>query len=182
MDFRKIEFRLANDNDIEDIMRIETSSFDLEICEKSEVFLERINVFHKGFFIMEYGNETIGYLSSELWEYKDDIAEKDFKLGHSIKESHRNNGTELYISSMGVSPKYRGKQLGKLMFEEFSKYIVTTNNNLKSIILIVSEKWKRARKIYKDNSFQEILRIESFFEYNKQSDYNEDGIVMRKYL
>ncbi|WP_432402254.1 GNAT family N-acetyltransferase [Wukongibacter sp. M2B1] len=182
MDFSKIEFRLANENDIEDIMRIETSSFGSEICEKSGVFLERINVFPKGFFIMEYGNEVIGYLSSEIWEYKDDIAEKDFILGHSIKESHRDKGNELYISSMGVIPKYRGNKLGKLMFEEFSKYILALNKSLRTIILIVSEKWTRARKIYKNNGFKEILEIERFFGYNKQYGYNEDGIVMRKYF
>lgn len=167
MDFRKIEFRLANENDMEDIMGIETSSFKLEICEKSEVFLERIDVFPKGFFIMEHGNEVIGYLSSEIWKYKEDIADKDFTLGHSIKESHNNNGTELYISSMGIIPKFRGKQLGKLMFEEFSKYIVTTNNNLRTMILIVSEKWTRARKIYMDNGFREILQIKDFLNITK---------------
>jgi len=178
----KVKFRIANEDDIEDIMKIEKSSFSLEICEKRDVFLERMQVFPQGFFIMEYDRKVIGYLTSEIWEYKSCIDEKYFMLDHSIKEVHNINGTELYISSMGILPDFRGKELGKLMFQNFSDYILTINKNLKTKILIVCESWKNARKIYISNDFKEILVLKDFFKSNKQKPYSESGIVMRKYL
>lgn len=182
MNFGKVNFRISNKNDIEDIMLIERASFPLEICEKRDVFLERIEFFSEGFFLMEYNKKVVGYLSSEIWEYKKDIDEQDFMLGHSIKKAHNINGTELYISSMGILPNFRGKELGKLMFQQFSQHILATNRNLRTKVLIVCENWRNARKIYKNNGFQEILVLKGFFKSDKREAYGENGIVMRKYL
>lgn len=174
------KLRVATEKDIKDIMKIETSSFSLEICENEDTFLERINTFSDGFYLMEYNNSVIGYIGTEIWEYKEETDNKYFTLGHSIKETHNPNGNELYISSMGILPDFRGKGLGKVLFQDSINYIINKNKNIKSEILIVSEKWDNARKIYKKNGFCEILNVKDFFVYN--NDYKENGIVMRKYL
>jgi len=171
--------RVATNNDLEDIMDIEVLCFESEICEKEDVFLERIEVFNDGFYVIEQKDIVVGYISTELWEYKEKIDSKWFELGHSISEIHNPNGAELYISSMGVLPSYRRKGLGKILFKKSIDLIIKKYNNIESQILIVSEKWDGARKIYKQNNFFELMEIEGFFEYN--NNYKENGIVMRNH-
>lgn len=182
MEITDIVFRTAREDDIEGIMHIETASFPKEICEKKDVFLDRIRVFQDGFYIMEYQGRVIGYLCSEIWDYKERINETDFVLGHSIRKIHDPKGNEVYISSMGTLPEFRGMRLGKLMFEEFSKYIIKKYKKLKSKILIVSENWHNARKIYVENGFEEIAIIKDFFYYNNVDTLKEHGIIMRKFI
>lgn len=182
MVLNKIRFRNACINDIQSIINIEYSSFSETICETEDVFIERIKLFSDGFRIMEYDNQVIGYICSEIWEYKDRVTLESFILGHSINEQHDPKGEEAYISSMGLLPSYRGQGLGKLMFEDFTSYIKAMFPNIKSIILIVSEKWTSARKIYENNGYKEIKIIKNFFSYQEKKVYYEDGIVMRKKL
>ncbi|AKL95734.1 GCN5-like N-acetyltransferase [Clostridium aceticum] len=171
--------RVATNKDLKDIMKIEFSCFKLEICEKEEVFLERIEIFNDGFYVVEKNDTVVGYISTEIWEYEEKIDSKWFDLGHSISQLHNPNGTELYISSMGLLPNYRGKGLGKEIFLKSTDLIVNKYNNIKSQILIVSEKWDSARKIYKQNNYIELMKIENFFKY--KNNYKENGIVMRKH-
>lgn len=180
MEITDIVFRTAREDDIEGIMNIEIASFSSGICEKKDVFLDRIRVFRDGFYIMEYQGRIIGYLCSEIWKYKEKVDETDFVLGHSISKIHDPKGNEVYISSMGTLPEFRGMGLGKLMFEEFSIYIIKKYEKLKSKILIVSENWYNARKIYVENGFEEIAIIKDFFYYNNVNTLKEDGIIMRK--
>ncbi len=170
--------RRAELKDIEKIMKIEKASFDPESREDKAVFIERLNTYSEGFYVMECKNEIIGFICTELWMYKDEVLESDFELGHSIADMHRDQGTELYISAIGISPKHRGRGAGKMLFQEGVKRILEDNANIKSQILIVSEAWKNARKIYKKTGFREVLRITDFFE-NKLGE-KENGIVMRK--
>ncbi|WP_430884398.1 GNAT family N-acetyltransferase [Fusibacter sp. JL216-2] len=174
------EFRLrhADLKDIDKIMRIEKASFDPESREDKSVFIERLDTYSDGFFVMESEGEIIGFICTELWVYKDEVVEGDFELGHSILDMHSDQGTELYISAIGISPKHRGKGAGKMLFQEGTGRILKDNPNIKSQILIVSEAWKNARKIYKKTGFREVLRITDFFE-NKAGE-KENGIVMRK--
>lgn len=171
------KIRTAHEVDINHIMNIERACFSLDICENQSVFLERIRIFKDGFYVLEFKGSIIGYISTEIWDYEEEVKEKQFRLGHSIKSVHNEKGNELYISSMGILPEFRGSGLGKTLFQEATDSILKKNKNLKSIILIVSDKWYKARDIYKKNDFDEILTIRGFFEY---SNYKEDGIVMRK--
>ena len=50
--------------DIDAIMNIEKEAFAEEIQESKDVFLERIEIFPDGFFILEENNKKIGYFSS----------------------------------------------------------------------------------------------------------------------
>lgn len=178
----KLIFRNATVKDISSIMTIEYASFSEIICEEEKVFIERIRIFPDGFRVMEYNGEIIGYICSELWEKANKVSVELFTLGHSIKDQHKVYGREVYISSMGLNPKYRSLGLGKTMFDEFIKHITTKLANIESIILVVSEKWAHARRIYTSNGFREIDVLQRFFCYSIDRPYYEDGIVMRKHL
>jgi ribosomal-protein-alanine N-acetyltransferase len=143
---------------------------------------ERTIVFPEGFRIMESEGKSIGYICSEIWKKAIIISKDLFDLGNSIRKHHYANGTELYISSMGILPEYRGKGLGEKLFEDFLAYITGTYPCLESIILIVSEKWLNARKVYIKNGFHEIAIFEGFFSYTDREHHSENGIVMRKEL
>ncbi|HYE09650.1 MAG TPA: GNAT family N-acetyltransferase [Patescibacteria group bacterium] len=182
MNIGKITYRNANIKDISSIMEIEHSSFSSVICEDKAVFIERIMTFPDGFRIMECDDVIIGYICSELWERKDVFSEKHFTLGHSIKKRHKSHGREVYISSMGLNPEYRSLGLGNTMFNEFVKHITHKLAHIESIVLIVSEKWSKARRIYAGNGFKEVDTIKGFFYYDFEKPYYENGIIMRKNL
>jgi ribosomal-protein-alanine N-acetyltransferase len=178
----KITYRNANINDISSIMKIEHASFSEIICEDKAVFIERIMTFPDGFRVMECDDVIIGYICSELWERVNGFSEEHFTLGHSIKKRHKSHGREIYISSMGLNPEYRSLGLGNTMFNEFVKHITSKLAYLESIVLIVSEKWSKARRIYTTNGFKEIDTIKGFFYYDFENPYYENGIIMRKDL
>jgi ribosomal-protein-alanine N-acetyltransferase len=182
MNLNILKFRKANEKDISSIMQIEKLSFSSEICENEDIFKERISIFPEGFIIMTYNERVIGYLCSELWKYKYKVEAENFILGHSINKFHNNNGNELYISSMGILPQYRGKGMGRVLFENSLDYILERYKNLKTAVLIVSKKWENAIGIYRKNNFKEILVLNSFFKYHNLQKNYEDGIVMRKYF
>ena len=182
MNINDIKFRTAEENDIDYIMEIEQSSFSKSVCENKDVFLQRIKTFKEGFIIMEYYNKVIGYICSELWEYREEIDKDKFTLGHLIKESHNANGDEVYISSFAILPEVRGYGLGKMMFEFFIKHITKVVKSQKSIILIVSEKWTKARKIYINYGFEEVSIINDFIDNKDIEPFKEKGIIMRKLL
>ncbi len=182
MNINEIKFRIVEKNDIDYIMEIEQSSFSKIVCEDKDVFLQRIETFKQGFIVMEYDNEVIGYICSEIWEYSENVDRDKFTFGHLIKDSHKTNGNEIYISSMGILPKVRGYGLGKAMFEFFIKYIPELVESPKSIILIVSENWKNARNIYINNGFKEICTFNEFIDYRHVPPFKENAIVMRKLL
>ncbi len=182
MNINEIKFRIVEKSDIDYIMEIEQSSFSKIVCEDKDVFLQRIETFKQGFIVMEYDNEVIGYICSEIWEYSENVDRDKFTFGHLIKDSHKTNGNEIYISSMGILPKVRGYGLGKAMFEFFIKYISELVESPKSIILIVSENWKNARNIYINNGFKEICTFNEFIDYRHVPPFKENAIVMRKLL
>ncbi|MDP2215792.1 MAG: N-acetyltransferase [Methanolobus sp.] len=171
----KISIRNAEPGDIEKIMHIEHESFQEHIRESRDVFLDRISAFREGFLVMEICEDICGYISSEIWDYAENITATSFTLNHRISETHTTTGSELYISSIGILEKYRGKGYGNLLFTELScrmieKYVIS------SMILLVSASWDAARKIYEKNGFEEMCRIPGFF------DKVNEGIVMRKHL
>lgn len=178
----KTTYRNAAPQDIIHIMKIEQSAFPSLICEKKSVFAERIKIFPEGFRIIEIEGSAAGYICSELWTMPEKITHNLFTLGHSIKKQHNPKGKELYISSMGIISEHQGKGLGKALFEEFLSYITKEFKCIDSMILIVSEKWINARRIYSSNNFKEICVLENFFAYGCNEPYYENGIVMRKKL
>ena len=170
--------------EIDQIMAIEHDCFDIGIIENKQVFLERIQTFPQGFLVVKNPKDqkVIAYISSEIWHEKPLplYTMNEFKLGHSIKSSHHLNGSEIYIASMGVLKSERGKGLGDLLFKTLLSTLKQSYPNLFSAILIVSTDWPHAQKIYQKNGFQEIGRLDAFF--NPRLDLFFDAIIMRKIL
>lgn len=182
MNINNLKIRNAKINDIEKILEIEHNSFAKNICEDKQVFIDRIETFNKGFLVAEYENEIIGYICSEIWTYNETIKENSFLLNHSIKESHKANGDELYISSFAISPKARKYGIGKILFNYLIDNVDKLVANPKSLLLVVAENWTSARNIYIKKGFHEICILKEFFDYNNIEPFKADGIVMRKLL
>ena len=173
---KKILIRNATVSDIGHIMDIEHESFCESVHEDIAVFRDRITTFPDGFLVLEVEGHVCGYISSEIWNYSQNIREDMFYLDHSINKVHDVTGSELYISSIGILKRYRGKGYGKLLFSELSRKI-TEKYTISSMILIVSAQWIAAKRIYENDGFREIKRIHGFFDDVTHS----DAIVMRKY-
>ncbi|TQD28310.1 N-acetyltransferase [Methanolobus vulcani] len=173
----KISIRNTEKEDIEGILSVEHDSFHPNIAENADTLLERIEVFPNGFLVMEINGEIAGYISSELWDYSENIDTEKFELGHSITETHRYDGKELYISSIAVLKMYRGKGYGDALLSELISNICN-KYGISSIILMVSVNWIAAKRIYEKNGFHEIQVINGFFDDDERS----DSIVMRKQI
>lgn len=132
MNDNQISLRTATENDIADIMKIELSSFERGVYEVKEIFSERVEIFPSGFYVLQINSKLSGYVCSEMRNYKAKITAEDFTLGHSIKEAHNPQGSELYISSLGVLPSLRGKGWGNTLFSEFLQRMLIKYNNLSS--------------------------------------------------
>lgn len=182
MNINNLKIRNAKINDIEKILEIEHASFDKNICEDRQVFIDRIETFNEGFLVAEYENEIIGYICSEIWPYNENLKESDFLLNHSIKESHKTNGDELYISSFAISPKARKYGIGKILFNYLIDNVDKLIKEPKSLLLVVAENWTSARNIYIKNGFLEVCTLKDFFDYDDIEAFKADGIVMRKLL
>jgi ribosomal-protein-alanine N-acetyltransferase len=172
------QIQKAIPNNIDQIMNVEYDSFDVGIVESQSVFQERIDTFAEGFLVIKNDQKIVAYISSEIWPEKSLYTVNDFKLGHSIKSSHHLNGSTIYIASMGVLKSERGKGLGDLLFKTLLTSLKQSYPHLSSAVLIVSTDWQHAQKIYQKNGFQEIGRLENFF--NPSSDLFFDAIIMRK--
>lgn len=178
--------RQAFVSDIQDIMNVEAEAFVTPIREKEEVFVERITVFPQGFFVLidEDTNKVCGYFASERWESYA-LTSDDFLLDHSARERHKNNGSYVYISSMGILQAYRGKGLGTYLFTESCNTLAKTLTDVKAFVLLVNEQWKSALKIYREYGFVQKGVLEKFFpQYQTQTGVVcvGDGIVMEKVL
>ena len=171
MNIDNLKIRNAKIDDIEKILEIEHNSFAKNICEDKQVFIDRIETFNEGFLVAEYENEIIGYICSEIWPYNE-----------NIKESHKANGDELYISSFAISPKARKYGIGKILFNYLIDNVNKLVSNPKSLLLVVAENWISARNIYLKKGFIEICILKDFFDYGNIEPFKADGIVMRKLL
>jgi len=149
-----LTFREAKMSDIDNIMRLESLCFNQYTQESKSVYENRIRYFPQGFIIVETDNVFCGAVSSEIWNYKDIVTEKDFTLGHSIKNQLDLNGNELYVSSIGILPKYRNNGYGKQLFNELIHHVKTIFPNVTKGILLINETWVFAMKIYQDFGFQ----------------------------
>jgi [ribosomal protein S18]-alanine N-acetyltransferase len=165
---------------ISEIMALEVQGFQAGILEAEDVFLERIRVFPDGFLLLKDQDTDglIGYISSEIWQRDASFNVQKFNLNHRITDTHCVDGTELYISSMTIDPKYRGFGMGKILFQACVERQTHIYPQIKSLILLVNETWHQAREIYTDYGLEEIARLSAFF--TPAQGYAQDGIVMRK--
>lgn len=172
-----IRFREAASSDIGTIMALERACFNRDTQESEQTYLERIDAFPQGFIVMETGGEFLGAVSSELWNYKPAIDRDSFALGHSIKKQLTLAGDELYISSIGIFPRYRTYGYGKLLFRELINRVTGSFPCVVKGILLINEEWRGARKMYATNGFYDAAVLDGFFTSNNGTKTN--GIVMR---
>jgi ribosomal-protein-alanine N-acetyltransferase len=168
---------MATTADIHNIMLLEKACFNKFTQESEDVYLERIECFPQGFMILENNDTFIGAVSSEIWTYSPTITVNTFSLGHSIKQQLNISGGELYISSLAVFPEYRNNKYGKRLFYGLIDNIKKYFKQVKTIILLVNEKWVIAQKIYLQNGFKEIASFNGFF--TEEDCSRSNGIVMR---
>lgn len=172
--------RPALSGDLPAIMVIERESFLPGVVEGEEVFRERIRVFPEGFLVLEVPGSTgpVGYVCSEIWDGTEKLSAGLFEMGHAVEQRHRPRGRVLYVSSTGLLRSARGRGLGHLLFSTLVSRVRLARPDVTSIVLIVSEAWTAARRIYASEGFVEVLRIDGFFQ--PVGGRREAGIVMRR--
>jgi ribosomal protein S18 acetylase RimI-like enzyme len=165
-------------HDLDQIMEMEAKGFAPGNTELREVYELRIKTFPQGSLIAYSGSEYAGCIFSEIWKELPLPVVEHFALGHDILERHDPVlGTELYITSMTISPAFRGKGLGSQLFLGCIDRAATAYPQLTSALLLVNETWVQARAIYEAAGFREVVRFKNFF--NPDGRPYEDGIVMR---
>lgn len=167
-------------NDLSKIMKLEKLCFKGSVVESKETILERISYFSDGFLVTTNDKDITGYISSEIWNIKNEIAKSNFELNHKISEKHDLNGNTLYISSFAINPNYQGKGIGKLLFNSLYEKIKENYPSINNSVLVVSENWIPAKNLYEKQGFYEILKLSNFF--NPTPNQYETGIVMKKNL
>lgn len=175
-----LEISQACLDDLDEIMALEHKGFAGGIIEEKAVFAERIRHFANGFFLgrESQSHTLIAYLSAEIWPYQEQVDPARFSLNHSLAEAHDETGGELYISSMTLDPAYRGRGIGRELFEGAIASLRDHYPQLQSLILIVNATWLPAQAIYRGYGLGEIGRIRGFF--TPEASAPQDAIIMRK--
>jgi len=171
--------RPASPQDLPAIMRLERAGFAPALREREAVFLERMAAFPEGFLLLEErtSRQVLGYICSELWDFEETPDPARFALNHSAGRHHCPTGTELYLSSMTIEPRYRGTGLGAFLFRHCIAR-QTERFALRSVILIVNETWTQARQLYLRSGFRDCGRIEGFFPAPQRTPHA--AMMMRK--
>ncbi len=171
--------RNATLSDIEGIMTIEQLSFEPAIMESRAVFEERLSIAPDCNMVLcsKVDGAVEAYLSAEIWS-KNCVSPEAFALNHSPEKKHNPNGSLLYISSFALAPHLRGKKisfegktggLAKRFFSKALETLITTHPNLKEIVLLVHQDWKKAQHIYTSLGFQQVKVLTSFEDFNGKS-------------
>ena len=173
-----MNIRKALPSDIDDIMKVECSSFIKEIHEEKSVFIERIKRCPDLFLIFEENGEVAGYLSAEILNSIPKTSE-ELKLGHlpSVSKNNDNSNSYIYISSFALLPSFRGGGKGKQMWNRSVNYF-SESLNISHFLLLVNEEWKGAYHIYESSGFKTINTFPSFFFSNEKG--SSSGILMEK--
>lgn len=166
---------------LDEIMALEQLGFDPTIQEERSVFEERIRYFQNGFLVLidtQQSDLVIGYICSELWTKDRPLTSDTFLLGHSIRDSHNEQGDTLYISSFAIHPEYRKHGLGKLLFESLHRHIFSLYPSIESTLLVVNEIWTKAKLMYEQQGYVTLFCIDSFFP--GENGIRQKAVVMRK--
>lgn len=171
-----MEIRKATLEDINEIMKVEDSSFIPEIQEDKEVFIERIKRCPSLFLVFEEGKSVAGYLSAELMNHIPSTA-SELKLGHIPENIQEDKNAYVYISSFAILPEYRGNGRGKQMWQKCVEYF-EKEMAITHFLLLVNEEWSGAFHIYEKSGFKVIKEFPSFFFSNEKG--MSKGILMEK--
>lgn len=169
--------RLAQPDDLTAVEEIEADSFVKGVRESRATFAERMAVFPEGFLLAVEADthQLAGYITTEIWPEHIKPTQESLRTDHSIAKLHDSNGTTLYISSIAISPNFRGLGLG----EKLLRWIIeNTRNNysLERAILVVCEDWENARRLYKRCGFKEVGKLEKVYAVDERE--LKPGILM----
>lgn len=169
----------ATATDLDRVMALEREGFATAHHEQRAVYAQRIAAFPQGSLMAWRGPDCVGCVFSEIWQAVPQPNAAHFTLGHDIRERHDPVvGTELYISSMTLSPTVRGHGLGAPMLLGCLGHVGQAFPQLQSALLLVNAAWTPARRIYTGVGFAEIAYLAGFFEADNDG-ARQDGIVMR---
>lgn len=177
-----MNIRKANIEDIDDIMKVEWSSFIAGIQEEKSVFEERIKRCPDLFLIFEQDNNVAGYLCAEIMDKVPESAD-DLALGHlpagegDLGLSQKVRKGFIYISSFAILPSFRGAGVGRRMWNESVDYL-KEHTGVEKFLLLVNEEWKGAFHIYESSGFKVVKEFPEFFV--KEDGGRSAGVLMEK--
>lgn len=176
----EIIIRDAVSQDIDSIMEIERESFLPGVREDRDLYLKRISVFPQGFLVAQNAltREIGGCIVSEIWCEDLSFFPEKLALGHSPEDVHDAGGRYLYIASFGTLKSWRGRGIGKALFQALQKRIENLFPSVGKQILIVSENWTAARSVYSRGGFKETGCIDGFFKPDGLP--AERAVIMKK--
>ena len=160
-------------------MRLERQGFAAGHQELRSAYAQRVATFSAGSLIAWLGDDCVGCVFTEIWRFQPQPDATHFALGHDIRERHDPvHGTELYISSMTLSPTVRGQGLGVQLLQGCLEHVHRAFPTLESALLLVNASWVPARRIYEGLGYAELARLSGFF--GTSDGTHQDGIVMRR--
>jgi len=170
---------LEPEEDIKGVMEVERRCFPEHIIESQEIYEHRIKHFPNGIRVLEDNNKILGVISSEIWNYQDNVNIDKFAINHFILERHDPCGSELYISSLAIVPEYRKLGLSKQLLDGLIHDVKKEHPIITTGILMVSEVCEYAIKLYKKFNFKFIYTFSSryFFPNLPHNNYH----IMRCY-
>ena len=160
-------------------MDLERQGFAAGHQEQRAAYAQRIATFPQGSLMAWLGVDCVGCVFTEIWRFQPQPDAALFTLGHDIRERHDPVlGTELYISSMTLTPKVRGRGLGAPLLLGCLARVADAYAGLTSALLLVNATWAPARRIYTGAGFVQVAGFDGFFCADGQAP--ADGIVMRR--
>lgn len=169
----------ATPADLDRIMALERQGFAAGHQELVTAYARRIASFPQGSLMAWLGDDCVGCIFTEIWQFQAQPDAGHFALGHDIRDRHDTvRGTELYISSMTLSPAVRGLGLGAPLLASCMEHVYQAFPQLETALLLVNASWVPARRIYKGLGFAELAWFPRFFGTGDGT--HQDGIVMRR--
>lgn len=147
------------------IMALEKAGFKPGIAEVESVFQNRLALFPRGFFVLvdTDTHTVVGTSTTEIWKGPTPRSPAQFDLGHDFSHYHNEQGEELYLASMTVSPDLRGQGMGRVLFLSTLTAMTMAFPKLEKVTLLVNETWGAARAIYQKAGFQDLAHFPDFF-------------------
>lgn len=159
IDSQNIKIRLASKNDISSLYSILQNTIN-----EMTIYNEDAKNYEKNFYTKEYLEELIKYAPTSLATYNDDI------IGFCI--SKEDSGI-LWLSWLGVLPKYRGQNLGLSLI----------------LFLLKDAKKNKIHKVWSDTRSDNALSIKILekLEFEKicileNHWYHQDYILWQKFI
>lgn len=169
----------ATPADLDRVMELERQGFAAGHQEQRAAYAQRIATFPQGSLMAWQGTECVGCIFTEIWRSQPQPDAAHFTLGHDIRERHDPvHGTELYISSMTLTPTVRGQWLGAPLLMGCLEHVARGFAQVTSALLLVNASWTPARRIYAGLGFAEIAVLQDFFDAGDGT--SQHGIVMRR--